>query len=257
MSGWDAELYLKFSDERTRPSVDLAASIEIGSPGRVIDLGCGPGNSTAVLRHRWPKARITGLDSSPEMVAAASAAYPDQEWIVGDIRTWKARIPFDVVFSNAALQWVPDHSVLFPRLLSQTAPGGALAVQLPAHFNSALHREIVETASDPSWRHLMGPALSAMIREPPAFYYELLRPSALRLDIWQTEYFHVVESHQAIIEWFRGTGLRPYLSALEGEAQRKRFEEQLMKRYAQAYPPQSDGRVLFPFPRLFIVAYRA
>jgi trans-aconitate 2-methyltransferase len=256
MSGWDAELYMQFSSERTRPSVDLTARIEISDPERIIDLGCGPGNSTAVLRQRWPKARITGLDSSPEMIAAASGSYPHQKWIIGDIATWKARIPFNVVFSNAALQWVPRHAALFPHLFSQVASGGALAVQMPANFNSPLYLEIVETARDPSWRHLMGPALKAITKETPPFYYELLRPLAVRLDIWQTEYFHVVESHRAIVEWFRGTGLRPYLSALD-EAESKRFEELLMERYRQVYRPQTDGRVLFPFRRLFIVAYRA
>lgn len=257
MTKWDAEIYLRFSSERTRPSMDLAAHLEIRDPERIIDLGCGPGNSTAVLRQRWPKARITGLDSSPEMIAAASASYPDQEWVVGDIATWKARIPFDMVFSNAALQWVPDHAALFPQLFSQVASAGVLAVQIPAHFNSALHREITGTAQDPSWRHLMGPALNAMTKEPPSFYYDLLRPLAVRLDIWLTEYFHVVESHAAMIEWFRGTALRPYLSALEDEGQRKRFEESLAERYRQVYRPQTDGRILFPFRRLFLVAYRA
>jgi trans-aconitate 2-methyltransferase len=256
MSGWDADLYLRFADERTRPSVDLTARIEISDPGTIIDLGCGPGNSTGVLRQRWPKARITGLDNSPEMIASASKSYPDQEWVIGDIATWKAPVPFDVVFSNAALQWVPGHAVLFPKLFSQVASGGVLAVQLPAHFNSALHQEIIETAGDPSWRHLMEPALNAMTKKPPSFYYELLRPLAVRLYMWQTEYFHVVESHQAIVEWFRGTGLRPYLSALEDEEQRKRFEELLTEKYKQVYYPQTDGRILFPFRRLFIVAYK-
>ncbi len=257
MSGWDAEIYLRFSGERTRPSVDLAARIAIPYPGRIIDLGCGPGNSTAVLRRRWPKAGITGLDSSPDMIAAASRSYPDHEWLIGDITAWSAGIPFDVVFSNAALQWVPNHEVLFPHLFAQVAPGGALAVQVPAHFNSALHREILETAEDPAWRHFMGPALNALTKKPPSFYYNLLRPLAARLEIWQTEYYHVVDSPQSIIEWFRGTGLRPFLAVLENEEQRARFEELLLERYTRAYLPQNDGRILFPFRRLFIIAYRA
>lgn len=257
MSGWDAELYLKFSNERTKPSRDLAARVEVDDPDRIIDLGCGPGNSTAVLRQRWPKARITGVDNSPEMIAAASGSYPDEEWIIGDIASWRAETPFDVVFSNAALQWVPGHAALIPLLFSQVAPGGALAVQIPAHLDSALHREIVETAHDPSWRRLMGPALNAMTGGPPSFYYDLLQPLAGRIDIWQTEYFHVVESHRAMVEWFRGTSLRSYLSALENGEQRQRFEDLLMERYARAFHPQIDGRILFPFRRLFIIAYRA
>src|SRR5208337_5641302 len=139
----------------------------------------------------------------------------------------------------------------------QVARGGAMAVQVPAHFNSALHREILETAEDPAWRHLMGPALNALTKKPPSFYYNLLRPLAARLEIWQTEYYHVVDSPQSIIEWFRGTGLRPFLAALENEEQRKRFEELLLERYTRAYPRQNDGRILFPFCRLFIIAYRA
>ncbi len=257
MPNWDAELYLKFSRERTQPSVDLTARIAIPDPGRIIDLGCGPGNSTAVLRQRWPKAEITGLDGSSDMIAAASRSYPHHEWILGDISAWSARIPFDLVFSNAALQWTPSHEVLFPHLFAQVAPGGALAVQMPAHFDSTLHREILETAGNPSWRHLMGQALNALTKKPPSFYYNLLQPLAARLEIWRTEYYHVVDSPQSIIEWFRGTGLRPFLAALENEEQKMRFEELLLERYTRAYPPQNDGRILFQFRRLFIIAYRA
>jgi trans-aconitate 2-methyltransferase len=257
MPEWDAELYLRFSNERTRPSVDLTSRIEISDPLRIIDLGCGPGNSTAVLRQRWPKAHITGLDSSSDMIAAASGSYPDHEWIIGDISAWSAEIPFDVVFSNAALQWVPGHDVLFPHLFAQVASGGAFAFQIPAMFNSPWHREILETADDPSWRHLMGPALNALTKKPPSFYYNLLRPPAARLEMWETEYYHIVESHRSIIEWFRGTGMRPFLAALENEGQRQRFEDLLLERYRLAHHPQKDGRILFPFRRLFIIAYRA
>ncbi len=257
MPKWDAEQYLRFSSERTQPSVDLAARIAVPDPGRIIDLGCGPGNSTAILSQRWPKADITGLDSSADMIAAASRSYPHHKWLIGDITAWSAGVPFDVVFSNAALQWVPRHAVIFPNLFDQVASGGVLAVQMPAHFNSSLHREILETAGDPAWRHLMGPALNAMTKEPPSFYYNLLRPLAAHLEIWETEYYHVVDSPQSIVEWFRGTGMRPFLEALENEKQRKRFEELLQERYTRAYPPQNDGRILFPFRRLFIMAYRA
>ena len=256
MPKWDAELYLRFSSERTQPSVDLIQRIAIPDPGRIIDLGCGPGNSTAVLRQRWPKADITGLDSSSDMISAASRSYPHNEWLIGDIAAWSTEIPFNVVFSNAALQWVPRHAILIPHLFAQVASGGALAVQMPAHFNSPLHREILATADDPSWRHLMGPALNALTKQPPSFYYNLLQPLAARLEIWQTEYYHIVDSPQSIIEWFRGTGLRPFLAVLENDEQRKRFEELLLERYTRAYLPQNDGRILFPFRRLFMIAYR-
>jgi trans-aconitate 2-methyltransferase len=254
---WDAELYLKFSDERTRPSMDLAARIEVLDPLRVIDLGCGPGNSTAVLRRRWPKAGIIGLDNSAEMIAAAGCSYPHHEWLIGDIGTWSAGTPFDVVFSNAALQWLPSHDVLFPHLFSQVASRGALAVQMPALSDSPWRREILQVADDPSWRHFMEPAKNAMTKKPLSFYYNLLRPLAARLDLWETEYYHVFESHRTIVEWFRGTGLRPFLAALENEEQKDRFENLLFERYSRVYRSENDGRVLFPFRRFFMIAYRA
>ncbi len=255
MKNWDAELYLRFSSERTQPSKDLTARIAVSDPKRIIDLGCGPGNSTAILRQRWPEAEISGLDSSPEMIAAASKSYPQERWILGDVTAWSAEIPFDIIFSNAVLQWVPDHRLLLPHLLAQLAPGGALAVQVPSHFKSPLHRELLETADDPSWRDLMGPAFKRLTKESPSFYYDLLQPLAARLEIWETEYYHVVDSPQSIIEWFRGTGMRPFLALLQTEEQKLRFEKLLLQRYTLAYPAQKDGRILFPFRRLFFVAY--
>lgn len=256
MPSWDADQYLRFSSERTQPARDLAARIAIAEPERIIDLGCGPGNSTAILRLRWPTAEIHGLDNSREMIAAASESYPQGKWILADAATWAAEVPFDIVFSNAALQWLPHHSTLFPHLFLQVVAGGALAVQMPAHFNSPLHREIIETADDPRWKNLMVSAKNALTRESPSFYYNLLQPIALRLEIWETEYYHIMETPQDMLEWFRGTGLRPFLSALKSEREKQAFEEILLQRYVKSYPPQSDGRILFPFRRLFIVAYK-
>ena len=256
MTDWNAEQYLKFADERGRPSLDLVARIAVSRPERIIDLGCGPGNSTAVLRRQWPQAEITGLDNSEDMIAAARESHPEGIWILADAATWTAEVPFDIVYSNAALQWLPDHESLFPHLFSWVAPGGALAVQIPAHFNSVLHKEIVEVAKNAEWLHLMDAPLNVMTKKPPSFYYNLLQPLAARLEIWETEYYHVMESPRAIIEWFRGTGLRPYLEALESEGQRQRFVDMLLERYRRSYPRQNDGRILFPFRRLFIIAYR-
>jgi trans-aconitate 2-methyltransferase len=254
MPSWDAKQYLKFADERKRPSLDLIARIAVSRPERIIDLGCGPGNSTAILRQHWPEADITGLDNSEEMIAAAGSQ-PDGKWILSDAATWTAEIPVDIVFSNATLQWLPDHDLLFPHLFSQVASGGALAVQMPAHFNSLLHKEMLEVAGDPGWTHLMDAPRNAQTKKTPSFYYNLLQPLAARLEIWETIYYHVMASPRAILEWFRGTGLRPYLAALENEGQRQRFEDMLLERYRQNYPRQNDGRVLFPFRRLFIIAY--
>jgi trans-aconitate 2-methyltransferase len=247
---------MQFANERTQPTVDLIARIRLASPARIIDLGCGPGNSTAVLRQKWPQADLIGLDSSADMLAAARQAYPAEQWLLADAATWQADRPFELVFSNAALQWLPDHARLFPQLFAQVAPGGALAVQMPAHYQSPLHHVTLEVAQDSAWRHLMDGPGRALTRETPAFYYAVLQPLAAQLDIWETEYYHVVDSPQAIVTWFRGTGLRPFLEALETDEQRQRFEQLVLEGYTRAYPRQADGRVLFPFRRLFMVAYR-
>jgi len=256
MPTWDSNLYLKFASERTQPSIDLVSRINLPNPQRLIDLGCGPGNSTAMLRQRWPQAQIVGLDNSPEMIAAATQAYPEQQWRLADIATWAASTPFDLVFSNAALHWLPDHAHLFPHLFEQVRQGGAFAVQMPAHYQSSVQRVIQEVSRDPAWDSRMGAVREAHTKESPSFYYEVLQPLAAHLDIWETEYYHVMESPQAIVDWFRGTGLRPYLEALETDEQRQQFEQQVLAGYTRAYPRQKDGRVLFPFRRLFLVAYR-
>jgi trans-aconitate 2-methyltransferase len=256
MPTWDANLYLQFANERTQPSLDLIARIGIPHPARVIDLGCGPGNSTAMLWQQWPDADITGLDSSAEMIAAASLSYPDRRWVLADAASWTADAPFDLVFSNAALHWLPDHAVLFPHLLAQVASGGALAVQMPAHYKSPLHEIMMEVAEEAAWSPLLDGARTALTKEPPSFYYEVLQPLATRLDLWETEYYHIMDSPQSIVNWFRGTGLRPFLEALPTEEQKQRFEEKVLAGYTQAYPRQKDGRILFPFRRLFMIAYR-
>jgi trans-aconitate 2-methyltransferase len=256
MPTWDTSQYLKFAGERTQPAIDLVSKISASNPRRIIDLGCGPGNSTAILRQRWPEADITGLDSSGEMIATAAKTYPGCKWIEGNAATWTAAKPFDLVFSNAALQWCANHTELFPHLLRQVRGEGVMAVQMPAHFQSPVHQFILEIAKDSTWQHLMREAVHAIAVARPSFYYDLLQPQTSRLDIWETEYIHVLESPLAILEWIRGTGLRPFLEALENEEQRNRFQEILLARLAAAYPRQKDGRVLFPFRRLFIVAYR-
>ena len=256
MPSWDADLYLKFAGERTQPSVDLISRISLAHPRRIIDLGCGPGNSTAMLRQRWPAAEITGLDNSREMINAASQAYPGWTWVEGNIATWTAAQPFDLVFSNAALHWVANHAEVMPHLLRQVLPKGALAIQMPAHFRSPVHELMIEVSRNPAWKNKMQDATHAIKVERPAFYYDLLNPHASKLDLWETEYIHVMNSPAAILEWIRGTGLRPFLEALPSEEQRQRFEELFLAGLTGAYPAQRDGRVLFPFRRLFLLAYR-
>jgi len=259
MPSWNADQYLKFAAERTRPSRDLVARIQIGRPARVIDLGCGPGNSTALLAERWPGAEVSGLDNSPAMIDQANRDYPDQRWIVGDIAAWAAGAaePFDVVFSNAALQWVPDHESLYPALLRHVAPGGALAVQVPMNLDAPAHVLMRELASTPAWACLLPPdGVREWHVHDAGYYYDLLAPTASRLDLWKTEYLHVVDGPAAIVEWYKGTGLRPFLDALPSDADRANFLADYADRIAEAYPAQRDGRVLFPFRRFFLVAYR-
>ena len=256
MPTWDADLYLKFAGERTQPAIDLISRISLDHPSRIIDLGCGPGNSTAMLRQRWPAAEITGLDNSPEMINTASQAHPDWTWVEGDIATWTAAVPFDLVFSNAALHWVANHAEVMPHLLRQVRAEGALAIQMPAHFRSPVHELMVEIARNHAWHVSMEHAIHAIKVERPAFYYDLLNPHTSKLDLWETEYIHVMNSPVAILEWIRGTGLRPFLEALPSEEQKQRFEELFLAGLTKAYPAQKDGRVLFPFRRLFILAHR-
>jgi trans-aconitate 2-methyltransferase len=256
MPTWDSQLYLTFANERTQPSIDLVARIPLDSPQTIIDLGCGPGNSTAILRQRWQDARIVGLDNSPEMIATASAKYPQDRWQLADIASWKADTPCDIVFSNATLHWLPNHAELLPHLLTQVADGGVLAVQMPSQNDSPLRNAVQEIAADPVWRDRFDNAQNALTKHPPEFYYDVLRPLCTRLEIWETEYYHIMDNPQAIVNWFRGTGLRPYLEALENEEQRQSFEARLLVAYTQAYPRRNDGKILFPFRRLFFVASR-
>lgn len=253
---WDAGLYLRHGKERTQAAIDLAARVQLDRPHRIVDLGCGPGNSTAVLRARWPEAEITGIDQSAEMLDEARRTFPSGDWLRSDIATWAPAQPYDLVYSNAALQWVRGHATLIPHLLEQVAQGGALAVQLPAHFDSPLHLRMRQIALDERWRDRMGGAINSLVEEPPAYYYDLLAPRCSHLAMWETEYIQVMESAGAILEFIRGTGLRPYLEALGNDADRERYLRLLAGEVAHDYPQRIDGKVLFPFRRLFFIAYR-
>lgn len=249
-------MYLRFANERTQPSLDLIHRIRLSDPRRIMDLGCGPGNSTAALRRRWPEAKVVGLDSSPEMIEKARRSYPEGTWVLGDAANWQAEDPFDLIFSNALLHWLPDHARLCPRLLDQVAPGGALAVQVPAHYDSPLHREILAVSKNATWNHRMDAARLALTKEPPALYYDVFHSIASHFDLWETTYYHVLAGPEGVLEWFRGTGLRPFLEALDSDEDRERFEGMLGERYKETYPRRPSGKVLFPFRRLFFVAYR-
>ncbi len=255
MNSWDPERYLKFGDERTRPSVDLVSRIQVEAPKSVVDLGCGPGNSTAVLRRRWPDARVIGVDNSPQMIEAARAEYPGDEWILSGIEEWSPESRFDVVFANAALQWVPDHGRLVERLFGYVAADGALAFQIPSPTYALVGTLIHEIAGDDAWAPRMSGPLAELTMESPNFYYDHLAPAARSVDLWETEYMHVMESPNAIVDWISSSGLRPFLRALGSDEERDAFVARLRQRVAESYETRSDGRVLFPFRRMFVVAY--
>ena len=253
MPTWEAGQYLRFAAERTRPCRDLAARVALESPRRAINLGCGPGNSTEVLAARWPNAELTGLDSSPRMIERATAAHPGWRWASGEIAAWsQGEESFDVVFSNAALQWVPDHAGLFPRLMARVAAGGALAIQVPGNYDAEAHRLMRAVAA-----HFPGTEnVVEWFTHGMEFYYDLLAPRATRVDLWATEYIHVMEGPEAIVEWYKGSGMRPFLEALAGERDRERFTAEYLAAIRLGFPARADGSVLFPFRRLFLVAYR-
>ncbi len=261
MNDWNDALYLRFGDQRTRAAVDLLARVRPDpalAVREVVDLGCGPGNSTALLAARWPQSRITGIDSSPAMLQAARQALPTLEWVQADVAGWQAHTdrPVDVLFANAVLQWVPDHASLLPRLLRQVRPGGVLAVQMPANRDEPSHRWMRELPGP--WAERLGPAAEAMNHvRTPADYHDLLAPLAAEVDIWETRYEQVMADADAIVEWVRATGLRPYLDALDDDAQRAAYLAAYRARIDAAYPARVDGRRLFRFPRLFVVARRA
>ncbi|KAB8287738.1 trans-aconitate methyltransferase [Bifidobacterium ramosum] len=260
MVQWDSEQYLRFRAERTQPARDLAAQLppDDGSVTRVLDIGCGPGNSTAVLRERYPKAAILGVDNSPEMIEAARAAHPDIDFAMCDVASSALdALPsdFDVVFSNACIQWVPDHHRLIPALLDRLNLGGTLAVQTPMNYEEPIHRIIGQIVHSPQYADRL-PQSREFYNLTPSDYWELLHAYAARFRMWKTTYMHTLPSHEAIMDWYRGTGMRPYLQALDDDAERAAFERAVFARARDAYPMQSDGSIIFPFPRFFFTAVR-
>jgi trans-aconitate 2-methyltransferase len=251
---WHPERYLAFNDHRTRPAADLLARVPLVAPERVVDLGCGPGNSTALLAARWPHATVVGVDSSPSMLDKAHASGIQADWLQADIADWAPDAPVDLLFSNAALHWLPDHGALLPRLMSHLRPGGVLAVQMPRNFEAASHVILRELAAQEPWvRHLNGTLRPEPVA-PPAWYHDLLAPYAAALDIWQIEYLQVLSGEDPVLRWVEATSLRPVLEALDEAAA---FKEAYGARLREAYPRRPDGTTLFPFLRLFLVAKRA
>lgn len=246
---WNPQTYLAFADERTRPAAELLARVPAENPARVIDLGCGPGNSTALLRSRWANAHIEGLDSSPDMLAQAKKAGVAAGWIEADVATWEASQPYDVIFSNATYQWIGDHYALLPRLISGVRKGGTFAFQVPHNQDAPSHALMRETAN--GWPQLAGVREISVLT--PHDYYAILKPHAQTVDIWETEYLHTLSGDDAVYHWVSGTGLRPFVQALSG-LDRDAFIAAYKEKLHAAYPTRDDGTTLFPFKRLFCVA---
>lgn len=256
MTTWDPEQYLRFEAPRLRPALDLVARLEHAGPGVVVDLGCGTGHITALLAHRWPGAEVTGVDSSPAMLEGARRDHPDLTWVEGDIARWSAPRPVDVLFSNAALHWVPDHERLFPALFDQVAPGGLLAVQVPGMWEAPSHTIAFDLARQPEWRDRLDGAMRDRPLLAPERYLEVLEPLAEDVSVWTTTYYHVLEGPHAVTEWFEGSLLRAFLSRLD-EDEGRRFVDLYTEQVDAAYPPRADGRTVLPFRRLFVLARRS
>lgn len=256
MSDWNPDLYRQFEAERTRPARELVARIPAIEVRTATDLGCGPGNSTELLWRAWPQAKVTGLDSSLSMLEQAQKRLPDCHFLPADIRSWQATAPQDVIYANASLQWLDHHEQLFPQLVAQLAPYGALAIQMPDNLDEPSHRLMREVAAREQWRQKIssGAADRKKLLSSDQ-YYDLLSNAGCSVDIWRTTYYHLMPDAAAIIDWLKATGLRPFLASLN-ESEQTAFLQAYLTEIRQAYLPRSDGKVLLAFPRLFMVAQK-
>ncbi len=252
---WDPSQYLRFSAQRSRPFFELMARVAAERPSLVVDLGCGPGTLTATLAERWPAARVIGVDSSAEMVRAAEerALRGRLDFVQADIRSYAPDAPVDVLVSNAALHWVPEHLELLPRLAGFLAPGGWLAFQVPANFAEPSHAELDALVGSERWRDKLG-GLERPGSHDAEDYLDALARAGLAVDVWETRYMQLLRGDDPVLEWMKGTALRPVLSRLD-ESEGQLFVEQFAERLRRAYPAQSYGTLL-PYRRVFAVAHR-
>ena len=258
-TSWNPVQYLKFGGQRLRPALELLDRVPLASPAVVFDLGCGPGEVTRLLAERWPAATVYGLDNSPEMLEKAAAEPSHVQWVEANIADWEPAQAPDLLYSNATLHWVPDHQALFPRLLGYLRPGGCLAVQMPLSWDLPSHRLMRATLANggphggPLGSEELREAVGRRGVEDAGYYYDLLAGLAGSLDIWETEYLQVLEGEDPVLEWVKGTGLRPILKGLDA-AERDLFLATYAQRLRETYPLRADGSTLYPFRRLFIVA---
>lgn len=256
MADWSSAQYLKFEDDRTRPAAELLRRVLVAAPRRVVDIGCGPGNSTELLAERFPHAAIEGFDTSANMLEAARARLPAAHFFAADATHWTPSADTDVVFANAIFQWVPDHLTELSRIFEALPSGAVLAVQMPDNTDEPTHRLMEEVVrADGPWSAAAGHVRRRPRLPTPDAYYDGLKPVARTVDVWHTIYNHVLDDAAAIVEWVKGTGLKPFIDPL-GEPERAAYLAAYTARIAEAYPPRADGKVLLRFPRLFVVAER-
>lgn len=250
---WDPACYARFAEERRRPGLDLLARLALESPRRIVDLGCGTGELTRELARRWPEAAVEGIDASEAMLEKAQAGSGNIAWRCADIGRWRPSGPLDLIFSNAALHWLPEHDALFPRLIGWLAEDGVLAAQMPRNDDSPARRAVGEAIAGGPWRARLAAVWCAKPVAPPEFYLDLLAPLCRGLELWETIYYHRLEGPNPVAAWLAGTTLRPLFAVLEG-AEREAFEGECFARLAAAYPRRADGATVFPFRRLFVLA---
>lgn len=258
MLDWNPALYRRYEDERTRPAQELLARVPLAEAARVVDLGCGPGNSTELLVHRFPKAEALGTDNSEAMLVSARERLPGARFELSDIATWapSTEAAPDLIYANASLQWVPDHETLIPRLFDALAPGGVLAIQMPDNRQEPTHRLMRALAAEAPWAEPIGDADRLRTKLLPlGGYYDLLAPRAANVDVWHTIYQHRMADAASIVEWVRGTGLKPFVDRLPSDLQASYLAE-YERRVNEAYPARTDGKRLLAFPRMFIVAQK-
>jgi trans-aconitate 2-methyltransferase len=256
MLDWNPALYRRYEDERTRPAQELLARVPLTGAARVVDLGCGPGNSTELLVQRFPAAEVLGSDNSEAMLVSARERLPQARFELSDIARWQPELPPDLIYANASLQWVPDHETLIPRLFAALAPGGVLAIQMPDNREEPTHRLMRDVAAEAPWTQAIGDADKLRTQLLPIDgYYDLLAADAAQVDVWRTAYQHPMASAAAIVEWVRSTGLKPFVDRLPADLQAGYLAE-YERRVDGAYPVRTDGKRLLAFPRMFIVAQR-
>jgi len=253
---WNPELYLKFKEERTQPAIDLAGRINIENPEKIMDVGCGPGNSTNVLSSRWPESEIIGIDNSASMIESAQINYPRMEWKVEDVTKMETEEKYDIIFSNATIQWIQDQEKLINDLVKMLKDKGALAVQVPQYRNMPVSQAIERVSLNKKWKEQTSQANNDFTFHSSDYYYDILSVKLKSITMWETSYFHIMPSHQNIVEMIKSTGMRTFLDRLDTREEKIEFEKDVLKEITKAYPAQKDGHVLFPFERLFFIGYK-